>query len=109
EKDYTVIVRDLFVAARCGGIPPDQLQSVPAERFQVKGLEGDGCSAERLLQGVDKAIEKCAWAVFVFHGIGGGHRLSCALEDFEQLLQRLSKDDRLEVKTFLSAAKIIWH
>jgi hypothetical protein len=57
---------------------------------------------------VDTAVERGAWAVFVFHGIGGGHHLSCSVEAFEKLLSRLAGDDRVIVKTFLAAAKDIW-
>jgi hypothetical protein len=46
--------------------------------------------------------------VFCFHGIGGGHRLSCAVDAFEHLLAVLSRTPELEVVTVLEGAKRLW-
>ncbi|MFI5295191.1 MAG: polysaccharide deacetylase family protein [Thermodesulfovibrionales bacterium] len=108
EKNYTDVVRELFFAARCGGLPIESLPSIPLDKYQVRGVEGDGCSAEGLLSSVDQAIERRLWLVFVFHGIGGGHRLSCSLDAFGGLVKRLASDNRIIVKTFLDAARDIW-
>jgi peptidoglycan-N-acetylglucosamine deacetylase len=108
EENYTSVVQDLFYAARCGGIEASHLPAIPENRYGVRGVEGDGCATEEIFTVVDTAVERGAWAVFVFHGIGGGHHLSCSVEAFKKLLSRLAGDDRVSVKTFLAAAKDIW-
>lgn len=106
--DYTPLVRERFIAARCGGLPATALPAVPPNRYRIGGVEGDGLDAEQLSAAVDAAIERQAWLVLVFHGIGGGHRLSCDRDVFESLLAKLAADSRVEVLTFLNAAKRIW-
>jgi sialate O-acetylesterase len=106
--DYTSAVRELFVVARCGGLPVQSLPKVPEDRFQVRGVEGDGLNAEQLLAVVDAAVAKDVWLVLVFHGIGGGHHLSCDVEAFDALCQRLATDPKIKVVTFLDGAKQIW-
>ncbi len=108
ETNYTEVVRELFFAARCGGSSVETLPSIPPDRYQIKGIQGDGCSAEELLRSVDVALEREAWLVFVFHGIGGGHHLSCSAEAFERLIERISSDDSIVVKNLIDAAKSIW-
>lgn len=106
--DYTPLVRELFPAARCGGVDVESMPAVPPDRHRVRGIAGDGMSISDLLEGVDVAISRGAWMVFVFHGVGGGHHLSVALEALTELCTRLSTDDRVEVLTFLEAAKRLW-
>ncbi len=106
--DYTPVVEPLFVAARCGGIPVDELSVTPAYRFQVRGVEGDGCSLAQLQDAVDIALERRAWLVLVFHGIGGGHHLSCDEPVFAGLCAYLAAEPRARVVTFLQGAKAIW-
>ncbi len=106
--DYTPAVADRFFAARCGGIDPEQLTSVPPHRYQVRGVEGDGLDTASMLAAVDIAVDRNAWLVLVFHGIGGGHRLSCERAAFDGLLAALATDRRVEVLTFLDGAKRLW-
>ena len=106
--DYTPAVAERFFAARCGGIAPEQLPAVPPRRFQIRGVEGDGMDIAGLLAVVDLAVNRNAWLVLVFHGIGGGHHLSCDREVFTELLAALATDHRVEVLTFLDGAKRIW-
>jgi sialate O-acetylesterase len=103
--DYTPLVRELFPASRCGGMPPSEIGAQLSDAHRVRGVEGDGESYGALIAAVDTAIERGAWLVFVFHGVGGGHRLSCDLDVFRRLLRRLADDERIEVSTFLDASK----
>lgn len=102
--DYTPLVRERFVAARCGGIAADALQQRPPDWHRVRGVEGDGRSLDALLQSVEAAIARKAWLVFVFHGVSGGHHLSVDRETFDALLDRLCSDPRVRVRTFIDAA-----
>ena len=103
--DYTPLVRERFPAARCGGVDPVDMPTRPADWHRVRAISGDGQSLSQLLLAVDIAIERGAWLVFVFHGIGGGHRLSVAREDFANLLARLAADQRVQVLPFIDAAR----
>jgi len=108
RRDYTPVIRELFPAARCGStghpLPPSAL----ADRHRVPALVGDDRAEAQLLGLVDEAIERTAWAVFVFHGVGGGRDRFCAAETFGALVRRLAEDDRISVMTFLDAADSIW-
>lgn len=106
--DYIQLVRELFPAARCGGVDVASMPVVPPDRHRVRGIAGDGMSISELLEAVDVAVSRCAWLVFVFHGVAGGHHLSVASETLTQLCARLSTDNRVEVLTFVEAAKQLW-
>ena len=106
--DYTPLVRQQFPAARCGGMPAADLARLPPDRHRVRAVAGDGASLETLAAAIDLAVERGAWLVFVFHGIGGGHHLSCDLDTFRKLVERLVSDPRIEVITFLEGAQRCW-
>ncbi len=106
--DYTPVVEPLFFAARCGGVPEERLPVRPPQRFGVKGVEGDGRSLNDLKTAVAIAIERNAWLSLVFHGIGGGHHMSCDADVFEALCQHLASTPGVEVVTFLEGAKRTW-
>ena len=106
--DYTPLARELFVAARCGGIDAAKLPTVPPDRHRVRGVAGDGLDLPSLLSAVDEAVMRDAWLVLVFHGVGGGHHLSCDVDVFRALVEKLAADKRLEVVTFLEGAQHFW-
>jgi hypothetical protein len=106
--DYTPLVRERFPAARCGSMPISELVRVPTDRHRIRAVDGDHQSLETLESAVDLAIERSAWLVFVFHGIGGGHHQSCDVETFRRLVSRLTTDPRLEVLTLLEGARKAW-
>jgi peptidoglycan/xylan/chitin deacetylase (PgdA/CDA1 family) len=106
--DYTPVVETLFVAARCGGIAADDLPVRPPCRYQVRGVEGDGCSLAQLKSAVDIAVARGAWLVLVFHGIGGGHHLTCDQSAFTDLCAYLAGESRARVVTFLEGARETW-
>jgi hypothetical protein len=106
--EYTPLVRELFPAARCGGIDVQDMPVVPPDRHLVRGIAGDGMSISELLEAVETAVTRRAWLVFVFHGVGGGHHMSVAADALTQLCARLAIDARVEVLTFLEAAERLW-
>ncbi len=104
---YKPIVRGLFVAARGGGGMP-ACGVVPTDRYAVPGFAGDGCDGPALCAAVDRLAASGGWGVFVFHGIGGGHHLSCRADAFQALMQRLAGDSGVRVLTFIEAARVFW-
>ncbi len=103
--DYTTIVRDEFPAARCGGIDAAVLPARPADWHRIPALEGDGRSADDVMSDLEIAAARNAFAPLVFHGIGGGHRLSMARDDFGRLLAFLANDPRFTVLPLVTAAE----
>ncbi len=103
--DFTPLVRELFVAARCGGLPVEDIPAIPENTHRIRGVEGDGLASAELNRIVDVAIERNVWLVLVFHGIDGEHHLSCTADAFEALVRRLASDSRVEAVTFLEGAK----
>jgi peptidoglycan/xylan/chitin deacetylase (PgdA/CDA1 family) len=103
--EYTPLVRERFPAARCGGMPSSDLGRRSQDRHRVRAVAGDGETFEALSAAVETAIERNAWLVFVFHGIGGGHHLSCDLAVFQKLVAVLAADARVEVVSFLEGAR----
>jgi hypothetical protein len=106
--DYTPLARELFIAARCGGIETADLPVRPRDRHRIAAVTGDGLDAQALLAAVDTAVERGAWLTLVFHGVGGGHHMSCDAGAFRQLAEHLASDRRTEVVTFLQGAKRCW-
>lgn len=103
--DYTPLVRELFVAARCGGIDASDLSATPADWHRVRGVEGDGKTLEELMVALELAIKRRALAPFVFHGVGGGHHMSVDREIFDGFCAALVSNGQVVVRTFLEAAR----
>lgn len=106
--DYTPLVRQHFFAARRGGLPSRELPALPGDRFAIQAFEADGQPAAALERAVAEASGRGGWLVFCFHGIGGGHRLSCALEAFAHLLAVLARTPDVDVVTVLEGARRLW-
>jgi len=102
--DYTPVARELFVAARCGGIAPDSLPALPEDWHRVRAVDGDGADLSSLRSALETAVGRTRWAVFVFHGVGGGHRLNVERETFASFCADLANDPRVEVLPFIDAA-----
>jgi len=107
EQNYSGLVSDLFVAARGGENPAGADRITSADRNFVPCVSADGKSADELLATVDTFARHGNWLIFMFHGIGGGHRLSCEPDALERLLDRLTKDPGIKVTTFIDAAGTI--
>lgn len=105
--DYTSVVRELFPAARCGGIAACDLPRQHRDWHRVRGVEGDGCLVSELSAALSAAVSRNAWIAFVFHGVGGGHHLSVDRAAFSEFLALLASEHRDCVLTFVDAAKAL--
>ena len=105
--DYTSIVRQLFVAARCGGIEAGLLPTMPLDWHQIRGIEGDGKTQADLLESLETAVARGAWINFVFHGVGGGHHMSVDSTIFDGFLRCLALDERVAVDTFIGTVRAL--
>jgi peptidoglycan/xylan/chitin deacetylase (PgdA/CDA1 family) len=102
--DYTPLVRELFPAARCGGVAVDELPRRPGDWQRVRAVEGDDRTLADLRRALDVAVERKAWIVFVFHGVGGGHHMSIDRSVFAEFIAVLAADPRVAVHPFIDAA-----
>ncbi len=94
---YVDAIRPLFLAARVGEdrIVEDVRHLDP---YQVPSWMVQDVSGEAMISFVRKALEKGGLAVFMFHGVGGGHSISVSREAHRQLLDWLDRN-RAEVWT----------
>jgi peptidoglycan-N-acetylglucosamine deacetylase len=102
--DYTPLARELFVAARCGGIAPEALPELPPDRHRVRAVDGDGADLAMLRHALSEAKCRTRWATFVFHGISGGHHLSVDRQVFSSFCEQLANDENVVVLPFADAA-----
>jgi sialate O-acetylesterase len=74
---------------------------------RVPGWAVDGSSGPEMIAWVEEAARSGSLAVFIFHGVGGGHSINVAREDHRKLLEWLNTNrDRVWTAPFL---KVIEH
>ncbi|HRU07089.1 MAG TPA: polysaccharide deacetylase family protein [Candidatus Brocadiia bacterium] len=109
EEDYAGVVAGLFVAARSGGERFAADAEFPPPRFAVPCVAGDGRQGREMKAVLDDfRRHDQGWLVFMFHGVGGGHRLSCGVDALEEVVRAAASDKTLRVVPFIEAAKGIW-
>lgn len=108
ERPYGSVVEELFVASRVGGERYSAGVDYPPPRTAVPCVTLDGKSREEVARVLEAFQQhESAWLVFMVHGIGGGHRLSCDAEVFAALLDELASR-ALAVRTFREAALAVY-
>jgi peptidoglycan/xylan/chitin deacetylase (PgdA/CDA1 family) len=96
-QSYVDALRPLFLAARAGedrivaDVPALDPMVVPS--WMVQNVSGDA-----MIAFVKKALEAGGLAVFMFHGVGGGHSIDISREAHQKLLAWLAAN-RQEVWT----------
>ncbi|MCW5980510.1 MAG: polysaccharide deacetylase family protein [Bryobacteraceae bacterium] len=83
-------LRPLFVAAR-GGEDEELADPWKVDVHYVPSWMVRDVSGERMIALVRKAIDTGALAVFMFHGVGGGHSIDISREAHRELLGWLDK------------------
>lgn len=108
ETSYQPLVAELFLAARAGGERFSVGQEFPPPRFAVPCVSLDGKRLAQLEAVIAEFLRaEGGWLVFMAHGVGGGHRLSCDADVFEGLI-RLLKAAPVSLMTFRNAARQIY-
>lgn len=108
EQSYEPIVAGLCAAARTGGERFSAGAAYPPPRWAVPCVSLDGKTADEVAAVLDAFLRhEQGWLVFMAHGIGGGHRLSCDSAAFESLLGSL-QSRAIPILTFREAAKIAY-
>ncbi len=106
---YVNAVRPLSTAARGykrGGKEVADPRSVDVHR--VPGWAVDGSSGPGMIAWAEEAARSGSLAVFIFHGVGGGHGINVAREDHRKLLEWLDKHrDRVWTAPFLTVMEYV--
>jgi hypothetical protein len=88
-ESYVDAIRPLFLAARAGEdrivADPRSLDPMLVPSWMVLNASGD-----EMIAFVQKAIDASGMAVFMFHGVGGGHSIDVSREAHRQLLAWLA-------------------
>jgi len=92
-ESYVDALRPLFLAARAGEdrivADPRALDPMLVPSWMVQGVTG-----EEMIAFVRKAVDASGMAVFMFHGVGGGHSIDVSREAHRQLLAWLAAHRR---------------
>jgi hypothetical protein len=108
ETSYEALAAELFLAARIGGERFSAGPGYPPCRSAVPCVSLDGKSMGGLSAILDAFFRQDGgWLVFMVHGVGGGHRLSCDRAVFESLLGSL-QSHTTHVLTVRDAAKSVY-
>ncbi len=107
QKSYVPLVRDLFVAARGGGLVLESCVP-PLDAFDEACLPSaavEGWTFSELTGFVERALNAGTWAILQFHGIGGGHRMDCDLRVFRDFVAWLADRHADHVTTVLDGIR----
>jgi hypothetical protein len=108
ERSYEALAAEVFLAARIGGEHFSAGPNYPPRRSAVPCVSLDGKTLADLVSVLDAFLmHERGWLVFMAHGIGGGHRLSCDLDVFESLLGIL-RSRSVPVRTFRDASQLVY-
>lgn len=108
QRSYEPVVAELFAAARTGGRSFSSGPDFPPPRFAVPCVSLDGKRIDEVEPVLaDFLRQEGGWLVFLAHGVGGGHRLSCDLPVFEWLLGAL-RAAPVSVLTLRDAAQAVY-
>jgi sialate O-acetylesterase len=90
-ESYVDAVRPLFLSARIG---EDRIVEDPAaaDLHRVPSWMVQDVSGEQMIAFARKAVDAGGLAVFMFHGVGGGHSISVPREAHQQLLAWLAQN-----------------
>jgi peptidoglycan-N-acetylglucosamine deacetylase len=104
---YRPVADRLFVASRTGGgklMDPATCEFASIPSFSLSQRH----RIEEATEFVDRAIDEGKWAVFIFHGVGGGHSLYINRDFHRQLLAYVAERmDRIACGTFIEIVRQI--
>lgn len=104
-EDFTNDVKEMFVAARCDGPVPENMENYLTYKAPSWGVSSP--SAKELIAYVEEAKTKGTIAVFMFHSVGGGY-LNVGADEHRALLQYIKANEADYLTgTFLDVMKYI--
>ena len=103
KHSYVPLVQRRFVGAR--GVWDTLADPMKVDLYNTPGLHGDK-GAVGLLKDIHQAAREGAWAVFLFHGVGGDYLITSA-SDHQTLVNALKSDPHAWVAPFGEVARWI--
>lgn len=103
KHSYVPLVSQRFVGAR--GVWNTLADPMKVDLYNTPGLHGDK-GATGLLKDIQQAAREGAWAVFLFHGVGGDYLITSA-SDHQALVDALKADPHAWVAPFGEVARWI--
>ncbi len=102
-------IRDLTTKLKGGRAVRNEMHTI--DQIDIYNMDGymiNNQSFEEMKSWVDRAVEQGSLLVFLFHGVGGGHRLDCKAENHRKILQYIaSKKSDILVEPLVEIAKYI--
>ncbi len=83
---------------------PDGLNDLPLgenERYLLKGVAGDTNSPEEVKRWIDRAKEEGKYLILIFHRIGEEGEYNTSVDDFENIIEHLHKENFVQFETTL--------
>jgi len=111
RRSYAPAVRELFVAARGGGLTLQSPAPPPLEtwdRHMLPSAAVAGWAFRDLVEFVERGLGAGSWVILQFHGIGGGHRMNCDLGVFRDFAAWLADRCADSVVTVAEGVQKIW-
>ncbi|MBI3866301.1 MAG: polysaccharide deacetylase family protein [Planctomycetia bacterium] len=110
EASYVAVVRELFPAARAGGL--ERSSDVPPvnefDRYRIPSVAVEDWSVRDLIAFTERGLASRTWVNLQFHGVGGGHRLNCDLAVFREYVAWLRANCRDRVAPIRDVAARLW-
>lgn len=105
-NSYIEVIKGDFVSARGVTKAMPKIDEVDLYNVPAYGINGE--TGEELISLVEKAIQKNALLVFLFHGVGGEHGLDVSVKAHQELLKFLkSKEKEIWVTPFFDATEFV--
>lgn len=107
---YEPVVGELFAAGRGGGLIHGQ--PIPAlstwRRTHLPSVAVENWTFQDLKNHVTTAVDSDTWLILQFHGVGGGHRMDCELNVFQDFVAWLKSEHPDRVLSVVDGATRIW-
>ena len=110
QASFVPVVQELFLAGRGGGLTKGSTIPPVSQfaRFQLPSVAIENWSLAELIAFTEKGLKANTWVILQFHGIGGGHRMDCGLDVFQQFTRWLAEHCATQVMTVAARAAQLW-
>ncbi len=103
--DFTDKINEMFVAARCDGTIPENMDGYPT--FKTPSYPSIDPEIDDLIEQIEEAKEKGTIVVFMFHSVGGGY-LNTDADVHRKLLTYVKENQKdLYCDSFINVMKYI--
>lgn len=92
DSSYVNRIKDDFIAAR--GVEEGMQKIGEIDLYNIDAHVINGQSGEELVGLAERAMDREALLVFLFHGVGGGHDLNVSLNAHRELLHFLKQNEK---------------